>query len=306
MNTHKAERVALYITAGVIIVLTAGAFWLSYAHLADVAAQYGLAGSDSRRWAWPGTIDLFIMAGEVMMFRAALRKRVDPWAIVLTVVGSGGSIALNVAGVGPGQPALTYVVAAVPPSAALLAFGALMRQVHSMVTEDTKADTVADTMDMPLATLPTLTEVAQDAEYAVATRDRAHAERMATVSGQADTPAISDHQPAERRRGLAGQVATTADMATPSELPADIEIPAGHSLVMNDGVPVATTADTQTDMATEADTTPARGRTVADIKAAVAYLEDTGQPVNGTTYAEHVGVSARTGRRDLVKVGISG
>uniref|UniRef100_UPI003D707615 DUF2637 domain-containing protein n=1 Tax=Streptomyces sp. AA1529 TaxID=1203257 RepID=UPI003D707615 len=71
MTKQKAERAALLTAGGVIIALTIGAFWLSYAHLADVALAHGLAHSPERAWAWPGTIDLFILAGEVLMFRAA-------------------------------------------------------------------------------------------------------------------------------------------------------------------------------------------------------------------------------------------
>jgi hypothetical protein len=130
-----AERAAVIAAGVVIVVLTAAAFWLSYAHLADVARHNGLATSPERRWAWPATLDLFIVAGEVLMFLAALRGRTDWWAIGLTVTGSLGSIGLNVAGVGSGQPLLHYVVAAVPPFAALLAFGALMRQVHRLIPD---------------------------------------------------------------------------------------------------------------------------------------------------------------------------
>ncbi|MCW2899169.1 MAG: putative rane protein [Streptosporangiaceae bacterium] len=129
-------RQGLAIGAGLVIVaLTAAAFWLSYSHLAGVASAYGLQASPVRAWAWPACLDLFIVAGELLMLRAALTKSVDPWAIGLTVVGSGGSIALNVAGVGTSAPLLAYVVAAVPPTAALLAFGALMRQVHEALSE---------------------------------------------------------------------------------------------------------------------------------------------------------------------------
>ncbi|WP_416070152.1 DUF2637 domain-containing protein [Streptomyces scabiei] len=129
MKTNPTR--ALAIGAGLVIVaLTAAAFWLSYAHLAEVALGHGLGNAPVRAWAWPATLDLFIVAGELLMLRAALARSVDPWAIGLTVVGSGGSIALNVAGVGSAADPLDYVVAAVPPTAALLAFGALMRQIH--------------------------------------------------------------------------------------------------------------------------------------------------------------------------------
>jgi hypothetical protein len=131
VSRRPTPRRALAAAAGLVIVaLTAAAFWLSYAHLAGVAFTHGLQTSPVRAWAWPACLDLFIVAGELLMLRAALTRSTDWWAIGLTVIGSGGSIALNVAGVGTTAAALDYVVAAVPPTAALLAFGALMRQVH--------------------------------------------------------------------------------------------------------------------------------------------------------------------------------
>jgi hypothetical protein len=142
----NAIRTRLTVAAGVVIIaLTAAAFWLSYAHLHDVASTYGLGGSTARAWAWPATLDLFIVAGEIMMLVAALNKRKDLWAIGLTVAGSVGSVALNVLGVGSGADTLTYVVAAVPPSAALLAFGALMRQVHTAIAEPAVEPLTVDT-----------------------------------------------------------------------------------------------------------------------------------------------------------------
>ncbi|WP_338671777.1 DUF2637 domain-containing protein [Streptomyces sp. SCSIO 30461] len=133
-----AEQLALGAAGIVIVALTAGAFWLSYAHLADVAGQHGLGASPIRRWAWPATLDAFIVAGELLMLRAALRRTTDLWAIAVTAAGSVGSIALNVAGVSGTDnarsvPLLDYVVAAVPPAAAMVAFGVLMRQIHQLV-----------------------------------------------------------------------------------------------------------------------------------------------------------------------------
>ncbi|MFH9121112.1 DUF2637 domain-containing protein [Streptomyces globisporus] len=150
---------ALAIAAGlVIIALTGAAFWLSYAHLAEVALAHGLGQAKERAWAWPATLDLFIVAGELMMLRAALARKVDGWAITLTAVGSVGSIVLNVAGVAGARdaatvPLLDYVVAAVPPTAALLAFGALMRQVHQALTGAKETDevvTVAEVTEPPV------------------------------------------------------------------------------------------------------------------------------------------------------------
>jgi hypothetical protein len=121
--------------AVVTVLLTAAAFWLSYEHLHDIASGNGLGGA--RAWAWPATVDLFIVAGELLMLRASLGRRgMDWWAVALAAFGSLGSIALNVFGVGYGAAPMEYVVAAVPPSAALVAFGALMRQLHERLAQD--------------------------------------------------------------------------------------------------------------------------------------------------------------------------
>jgi hypothetical protein len=123
---------ALFWAVGAVIAaLTAVAFWLSYDHLHTVASSHGLAGMEIRSWAWPSCLDAFVVTGELLMLRAGLRRAGIDWlAVALTVVGSGGSIALNVAGVGSSASVLDYVVAGIPPTAALLAFAALMRQLH--------------------------------------------------------------------------------------------------------------------------------------------------------------------------------
>ncbi|MDQ0795593.1 DUF2637 domain-containing protein [Streptomyces sp. B1I3] len=134
----------------VTVLLTAAAFWLSYEHLHDVADGNGLNGA--RAWAWPATVDLFIVAGELLMLRASLRGRIDGWAIALAATGSFGSIALNVAGVGINAEPLEYVVAAVPPTAALIAFGALMRQVHTALAS--RPEPAPVTMTIPVTWTP--------------------------------------------------------------------------------------------------------------------------------------------------------
>lgn len=144
INRQSAERVSLAAAGVVIIVLTVAAFWLSYAHLAAVARTNGLGVSEARTWAWPATLDLFIVAGELLMLRAGFRRERDWWAYGLTVAGSVGSIGLNVAGVGGHAAFLAYLVAAVPPTAALLAFGALMRQVHGLVETPVATRVAAD------------------------------------------------------------------------------------------------------------------------------------------------------------------
>jgi hypothetical protein len=82
----------------------------------------------------------------------ALQHRIDWWAVGLTVAGSGGSIALNVWGVGQAA-AIDYVVAAIPPTAALLAFGALMRQIHQFYRETEVEAEAATPEQRPLHTI---------------------------------------------------------------------------------------------------------------------------------------------------------
>ncbi|WP_452134450.1 DUF2637 domain-containing protein, partial [Enterobacter hormaechei] len=165
MSKMQIERAALYAAGVVIVVLTGGAFWLSYAHLAEVAGAHGLGESPIRRWAWPAMLDLFIVGGELLMLRAGLQGRTDWWAITATAVGSVGSIVLNVAGVGADRatvPLLDYVTAAVPPTAALLAFGLLMRQIHGLVDTADQApapvalerDTAPAPEDIPVSPAP--------------------------------------------------------------------------------------------------------------------------------------------------------
>ncbi|WP_371628133.1 DUF2637 domain-containing protein [Streptomyces sp. NBC_01116] len=169
MSRQQMERTALLVAALVILALTGLAFWLSYAHLAEVAGQHGLKASPIRQWAWPATLDAFIVGGELLMLRAGLQGRTDWWAITATAVGSVGSIVLNVAGVAGDReagvvPLLDYVVAAVPPTAALLAFGLLMRQVHALAADPTPAAVpLGNTPDVEVSPTPALDPAPADA-----------------------------------------------------------------------------------------------------------------------------------------------
>jgi hypothetical protein len=129
---------AAYLTVG----LTAVTFWLSYAALHDLAATHHLRGA--RAWAWPATIDAFIVVGELLILRASLLRQLDWFAMFLVGSGSTASIALNVVSVGHVDTTVR-VVAAVPPVAALLAFSALMRQIYrALTTSPAAAPVVAD------------------------------------------------------------------------------------------------------------------------------------------------------------------
>jgi hypothetical protein len=151
---------AVAVAAGLVtVILTGIAFWLSYEHLAEVAAGHGLPGV--RGWAWPSTVDLFIVLGELLVLRASLQGERDWFAFSITAGGSLASIALNVAGVGEDASKLEYIVAGVPPVAALLAFGALMRQVHEALKDQpskavtTDLQPLVEALEEPLEALET-------------------------------------------------------------------------------------------------------------------------------------------------------
>jgi hypothetical protein len=135
---NRRRRPASYwlaiIAASATIALTSVTFWLSYEALHDLAAGHHLIGA--RAWAWPATIDAFIVVGEVLILRASLLRRIDWLAVVLVALGSIGSIILNIVSVGAHVDGTTRVVAAVPPVAALLAFTALMRQLYRALAAD--------------------------------------------------------------------------------------------------------------------------------------------------------------------------
>lgn len=192
MSRQQMERYALLVAALVILALTGLAFWLSYAHLAEVARAHGLAASPIRQWAWPATLDAFIVGGELLMLRAGLQGRTDWWAITATAVGSVGSIVLNVAGVAGDRkaaavPLLDYVVAAVPPTAALLAFGLLMRQIHGLVAdaEETPMPMVEIERDTPVP--PVVAEVSPTPELEAAPAD---ASPLVICGGHQEIPSV--------------------------------------------------------------------------------------------------------------------
>jgi hypothetical protein len=230
-TTVAPEIIRRLMTAAVAatIVLTAIAFWLSYAHLHDVADGHGL--NHSRAWAWPATIDLFIVIGEISILVANLMRRTDTWAIFVTVVGSVGSIALNVAGVGSDAAGLNYVVAAVPPSGALLAFGLLMRQLKAFLTRRKNAEPTAlastetpteAATESPAGVDGTVRPVATEASRAgdgttvgsslpVATESRTSVDETATEAAPSDAPPVdgtTTDAPASDARPVAGTPTT--------------------------------------------------------------------------------------------------
>ena len=131
---QRVVRGAVAALAVATIAATVVGFWLSYAGLHAFAVRSGLRGPEA--WAWPASVDLFILAGELGVTISAIRRQRDPLAWCYLLAGCGPSVAFNVLHVDPA--AITwgrYAVAAVPPIAAMLALAALMRQVFRLAVD---------------------------------------------------------------------------------------------------------------------------------------------------------------------------
>lgn len=129
-----AARTVTGVIAGMVAATataTAVGFWLSYAGLHSFALRAGLHGAEA--WAWPGSVDLFILAGEAGVTISALRRHQDKAAWLYLAIGFAASVTANVLHVDPSALHWTrYAVAAVPPVAAMLALAALLRQVYRL------------------------------------------------------------------------------------------------------------------------------------------------------------------------------
>jgi hypothetical protein len=131
---QKVVRGAVAFMAVTTVAATAVGFWLSYAGLHVFAYRAGLRGPEA--WAWPASVDLFILAGELGITVSAIRGQRDWLAWCYLLAGFGPSVAFNVLHVATITPAWgRYAVAAVPPVAAMLALAALMRQVFRLAAE---------------------------------------------------------------------------------------------------------------------------------------------------------------------------
>jgi len=118
--------------AVVTVVATGIGFWLSYAGLHSFAVRAGVTGAEA--WAWPSSVDLFILAGELGITISTLRDgRYDWRAWVYFGAGCGPSVTFNILHASAQLPEWTrYAVGATPPVAAVLALAALMTQVMSL------------------------------------------------------------------------------------------------------------------------------------------------------------------------------
>jgi hypothetical protein len=154
---------ACYATmASVTVIATGVGFWLSYAGLHSFAVRAGLRGPEA--WAWPASVDLFILVGELGITISSLRDSRHDWrAWVYFGMGAGPSVAFNVLHVTVhALDWARYAVAATPPLAAVLALAALMQQVISLpgALRHMHASQDPDSLDLVSSPVPSDAETA--------------------------------------------------------------------------------------------------------------------------------------------------
>jgi hypothetical protein len=141
-----AQQTVTAVIAGMVVATaaaTAVGFWLSYDGLHAFALHARLRGAEA--WAWPGSVDLFILAGESGVTLAALRRQTDRAAWVYLAIGFAASVCANILQVDTAALAWTrYAVAATPPIAAMLALAALLRQVYRSAEHRTTPEPAAE------------------------------------------------------------------------------------------------------------------------------------------------------------------
>ncbi|WP_053382644.1 DUF2637 domain-containing protein [Leucobacter celer] len=116
-NTRRGGRLAVMTAVAGTVLIAAGAFWLSFTSLADLARRSGIDAGQA--WAWPLIVDgIIVVATIAVVALAGTRVAWYPW--LLLILGAGLSVAANsihaiVAADADVPAVLAASVAAVPP-----------------------------------------------------------------------------------------------------------------------------------------------------------------------------------------------
>lgn len=132
MLSERAARVLNRGTTSGVIGLAAAGFAMSYDALHSLALTQGVPAPLA--WLWPLVVDGFIVVASLSVVRAVAdsRRACYPWLLVLTF--SAISVVFNVVHAAP--TAVARFVAAIPPSALVLSFELLMRQLRQQLSSN--------------------------------------------------------------------------------------------------------------------------------------------------------------------------
>ena len=154
MKTIDGRRSAVFTAVAGTVFIAAGAFWLSFTSLADLARRSGI--DQQQAWAWPLIVDgIIVVATVAVVALAGSRSAWYPWALLIG--GASVSITANalhavVAADADVPSVLAASVAAVPP-VVLLAIThltvTLTRSIHSLDVSTKLSTVVADRESEP-------------------------------------------------------------------------------------------------------------------------------------------------------------
>ena len=212
MNPQERRRWAVVTAASGTVLIGAGAFWLSFTALADLAVRSGIAAGQA--WIWPLLVDgLIVVATVAVVALDGHRTAWYPWALL--IAGALVSVTANAAhalvtadATVPGVLAAT--VAAVPPLVLLASTHLTVVLIRSTRVADVPAESPvpvlfpaasseAEAPDRPASETLALAEPAETEEI---TAPVVH-EPVASEPTEADAPEVGvrRREPAARLRG---------------------------------------------------------------------------------------------------------
>lgn len=165
----KGGRVAAGTAVAGTVLIAAGAFWLSFTALADLARRSGIAASQA--WAWPLIVDgIIIVATVAVVALAGTRRTWYPW--MLLIIGAGLSVTANsihaIVAADADVPALLAAAVAAVPPLVLLAITHLTviltrhqaeASPHHAANVDHASELQAEALPMPVQPEPSGTDL---------------------------------------------------------------------------------------------------------------------------------------------------
>ncbi len=148
MLSERATRALNRGTTSGVLGLAVAGFTMSYDALHSLALTQGVQATLA--WMWPLVVDGFIVIASLSVVRAVADSRhaAYPWLLVLTF--SAISVTFNIVHAAP--TAIARFVAAIPPTALVLSFELLMRQLRHQL--NTNPAPSRDSFEPQLAARP--------------------------------------------------------------------------------------------------------------------------------------------------------
>jgi hypothetical protein len=220
---HRSVRLISNITGGLVALLAAGAFALSFSALSELASANGV--SVSLTWIWPLILDGAIVVFSMAVLRASLYRESVRYPMTLVVCATGASLIFNLAHAPEG--AVAKLMASVPPLALFAAFELVVRQIRSEVERGSCLASLND-MSERLEHLSTRRDALEgQVQQITARRDSLKLELK-----QAKSPsvhALLDMANTAKADKISERLTLVADLAGQGKTPAEIATQAGVS-----------------------------------------------------------------------------